>query len=118
MPRGNLATRIMNPFLQIIVPPLRADAELFRLLSTSIHDAGGFFMFISPNCASERHAEDGAVHYYSAMTGELSGPIDAMVEGVSSWLEQDQVELAKLMRQIEDWRARASVRDDEETLRS
>jgi hypothetical protein len=52
------------------------------------------------------------------MTGELSGPIEAMVEGVSSWLEQDQVELAKVMRQIEDWRARASVSDDEETLRS
>jgi len=52
------------------------------------------------------------------MTSELSGPIDAMVEGVGSWLEQDQEELAKLMRQIEDWRARASVRDDEGTLRS
>lgn len=75
-------------------------------------------MFISPNCASERQAENGVVQYYDAMTGELTSPIDAMLAGVCSWLEQDQEELAKLVRQIEEWRARVSGRDDDETLRS
>jgi len=75
-------------------------------------------MFIRPNRASEWHAENGAMPYYGAMTSELSGPVDAMLAGVCSWLEQDQEELAELMRQIEHWRARVSGRDDEETLRS
>jgi hypothetical protein len=109
---------MMNLSLQTIVPPLREGGEIAcQLLSPSIHDAGRFFMFISPNCASERHAANGAVHYHDAMTSEFSGQINAMVEDVCSWLEQDQEELAKLMRRIEDWRARASVRDEQEALR-
>jgi hypothetical protein len=74
-------------------------------------------MFISPNCASERHAENEAIHYHSAMAGEVSGPVDTMLEGVCSWLEQDQRELAELMRQIDDWRGRLSGRGREETRR-
>jgi hypothetical protein len=63
-------------------------------------------MFISPNRAPERHAENGAIHYYGTMASEVSGQIDAMLEGVCSWLQQDQQELTKLMREIEDRRAR------------
>lgn len=51
------------------------------------------------------------------MTSEFSGQIDAMLEDVCSWLERDQEELARLMRRIEDWRARAFVRDEQEALR-
>ena len=74
-------------------------------------------MFISPNHASEWPTQDGSIQYCSPMTGELGGQIDAMLEDISSWLEQDQDELGKLMRQIEDWQACASTSKDVQPAR-
>ena len=72
-------------------------------------------MFISLNHASEWRLENGAAHYYGAMTSEFSAQIDAMLDGARAWLEDDQAELAALMRQIEDWRARISAATDQIT---
>ena len=74
-------------------------------------------MFINPDRESEWPTQDGSMQYYGPMTGEFGGQIDAMLEDVCSWLEQDQGELAKLMRQIEDWRARVSATKDEQPAR-